>query len=227
MTSIPHSPEGNCKKCELWKQAKSVCIPTIYHEKSVPFLEKFCPILFIIGQNPGFYEDMQGIPFIGKPGKILKEVYLKGIKLEERTHIYLGNGVRCHTTNNETPKPRHYIECNQYLIDDLKYIKPNIILTLGATTTTSFFKNILGLPKISLKKAFELNGNQYESDEHKIEYLGTINVFSTYHPSALIRNNNLINSVHSHMQLISDCIDGTMASPSNPKIIPTRSPYES
>jgi|TARA_Y100000310_G_scaffold15873_1_gene15905 DNA polymerase len=225
MTSIPHSPEGNCKKCELWKQAKSVCISTIHYPSSL-LLQKNTLVLLILGQNPGFHEDLQSIPFVGRAGKILKEAYIGGTNLQDRISIYLSNGVRCHTINNETPKPRHYIECNQYLINDINQLNPNIILTLGAPTTNSFFKNILGLPKISLKKAFGLNGNFYSQEETNLKNEG-FNLFSTYHPSALIRNNNLINSVHSHMQLISDCVDGTMASPSNPKIIPIRNPHES
>lgn len=164
---------------------------------------------------------------MGRSGNILKESYIGGTNLQERTHIYLGNGVRCHTTNNETPKPRHYIECNQYLINDLQRYRPNIILTLGAPMTTSFYKNILGIPKITLTKSFALNGNHYDQEDHKIDGVGGFNVFSTYHPAAVLRNNNRINSVHSHMQLISDCVDGTMASPSKPEIIPTRSPNES
>jgi hypothetical protein len=93
--------------------------------------------------------------------------------------------------------------------------------------TTSFYKNILGMPKISLSKALSLNGNLYTPGDHKIDGVGDIYLFSTYHPSAVLRNNNHINSVHSHMQLVSDCVDGTMACPSKPNIIPSRSPHES
>ena len=77
---------------------------------------------------------------------------------------------------------------------------------------------------MSLKKSFSLNGNSYDNKDHNINGVGGFNVFSTYHPHAVLRNNNLINSVHSHMELLSDCIDGTMATPSKPKIISTRSP---
>ena len=86
------------------------------------------------------------------------------------------------------------------------------------------YRDILGIPKISLTKSFALNGNQYTEEDHKISGVSEFNLFSTYHPAAVMRNNNFINSVHSHMQLVSDCIDGTMASPSRPEIVPTRSP---
>jgi uracil-DNA glycosylase family 4 len=227
MTSIPLYPEDkpHCTRCELHEQARTVGIRTVLYPTTKFSKSPEVPqTVLIIGQNPGFNEDQQGKPFVGRSGDILKKSYIGGIKLEQRATIYLGNGVRCHTTNNQPPKPKHYRECNQYLIQDLQIIKPTIILTLGAPATTSFYKNILGIPKISLTKSFTLNGNLYTPDDHKIDQVGSFNLFSTYHPAAVMRNNNHINSVHSHMELVSDCIDGTMASPSKPSIVPSRSP---
>ena len=222
-TSTLHVLEDKkeCTKCELHEQAQSVGMKT--HRYAYSSLHEENNLL-VIGQNPGWNEDRVNQPFVSRSGDILKKAYFGGVDLVSRCNIYLSNGVRCHTTNNETPKPRHYIECNQYLIEDLQILKPNYILTLGAPATTSFYKNILGIPKISLTKSFALNGNLYTELEHKINGVGEFNVFSTFHPAAVIRNNNHINSVHSHLQLLSDCLDGTMASPSSPKIIPTRSP---
>lgn len=228
-TSIPLCPEDkpNCTRCELHEQATSVGIRTVLYKESVlqtPEAISCIPTILIIGQNPGFNEDRTNEPFVGRSGDILKKSFIGGIELEQRATLYLGNGVRCHTTNNQAPKPRHYLECNQHLIEDLQIIKPDIVLTLGAPATTSFYKNILGIPKISLTKSFALNGNSYTESDHKISGVGEFNVFSTYHPAAVIRNNNHINSVHSHLQLLSDCIDGTMAKPSAPVIVPNRSP---
>ena len=225
MTSILQCLEDkpDCNRCELHEQAKSIGMKTRLYAYS-NFIVR--PTLLVIGQNPGWNEDKVNEPFVGRSGEILKKSYIGGINIQKRCNIYLSNGVRCHTTNNQAPKPKHYLECNQYLIEDLQIIKPDIILTLGAPATTSFYKNILEIPKITLKKAFQINGNFYKPETVHLKCKG-FNMFSTYHPAAVMRNQNLINSVHSHMQLISDCIDGTMASPSSPKIIPTRSPHES
>ena len=215
----------NCTRCELHEQATSIGIRTTLHATTK--FNKYPEVpqrVLIIGQNPGFYEDKHNAPFVGRSGDILKKSFIGGIELEQRATIYLGNGVRCHTTNNQAPKPKHYRECNQHLIEDLQIIKPNIVLTLGAPATTSFYKNILGITKISLTKSFTLNGNLYTSKDHKIQGLENFHMFSTYHPAAVMRNGNLINSVHSHMQLVSDCVDGVMASPSAPNITSTRSP---
>tara|TARA_R100000458_G_C8276741_1_gene252124 strand:- start:85 stop:771 length:687 start_codon:yes stop_codon:yes gene_type:complete len=218
-----------CTKCELHEQAKSVGMKTHLHscigpDQTIGNYSFVGRKILVIGQNPGWNEDRVNQPFVGRSGEILKKAYFGGVNLTSKCSIWLSNGVRCHTTNNQTPKPRHYVECNQYLIEDLQHIRPQYVLTLGAPATTSFYKNILGIPKISLSKSFGLNGNLYTEEEHKIDGVGEFNLFSTYHPAAVIRNNNHINSVHSHMQLLSDCIDGTMASPSKPNIISTRSP---
>ena len=228
--SIPQFPEAKsfCRRCELHEQAHHVGIATEWFAGMwgtlITRAEGNLPTILIIGQNPGYYEDKTGKPFVGRSGDILKKSYLEGIQLSKRANLWLGNGVRCHTTNNQTPKPKHYQECNQHLIEDLQILNPDIVLTLGAPATTSFYKNILGITRISLTKSFSMNGNLYTPNNHKIDRVGEFNMFSTYHPAAVLRNNNLINSVHSHMQLVSDCVDGTMASPSAPKIVPTRSP---
>lgn len=227
MHTIPLCLEGNpnCTRCELHEQAINVCIPTSRWWESARDVETAGEDrILIIGQNPGYHEDRQNENFIGRSGDILKKSFIGGIELQKRAVIYLSNGVRCHTISNQSPKPKHYRECNQYLIEDLKTIKPTVILTLGAPATASFYKNILGIVKISLTKSFTMNGNLYTPKDHKVDGVGDFHMFSTYHPAAVMRNNNLINSVYSHMQLVSDCIDGTMASPSSPTIIPTRSP---
>jgi len=215
----------DCTRCDLHEQATSPGIPTVHYTCSLT-PNPSTPALFVIGQNPGFHEDRQATPFVGRSGDILKKSYLGGLDFCSRCSVYLGNGVRCHTTNNQTPKPKNYRECNQYLLEDLQALAAVhdqlVILTLGAPATASFYKDVLGQKRVSLTESFGLNGTAYA--DHHIEGVGELTMFSTYHPAAVMRNHNHINSVHAHMQLVSDFLDGTMATPSEPEIIPTRSP---
>ena len=218
-----------CQGCELHEFPHSVCIPTRHYPPSLEL--PGAPLILFIGQNPGYYEDQKNEPFVGKSGDLVKRVFIGGTLLHERASIWLGNGVRCHTEANDTPKPKHYKACNHYLLDDLQSLfcqvhdedQVKIVVTLGAPATTSFYKNVVEEGTIPLTKAFTMNGREYE-------FLLTgdtstpFRLFSTYHPAAVLRNNNLINSGHSHMQMVSDCLDGTMATPSDPTIVPTRSP---
>lgn len=208
-----------CTQCDLHEYPKSVCIPTTHLPNSLGFPAS--SVVMFIGQNPGFYEDQKNEPFVGRSGKLVREAYVGGTRLNEQASIFLANGVRCHTESNEVPKPRHYVACQNYLESDLDHLlvcEKNIVVTLGAPATTSFYKNVLDLRRVSLTESFNRNGNSYE-------WKGTpFNLFSTYHPAAVIRNHNLINTVSAHMQLVHDCLMGTMASPSDPDIVPTRSP---
>jgi uracil-DNA glycosylase family 4 len=216
----------DCDYCELHEYPKSVCVPMVHFKDSLPPGTSDKSILFI-GQNPGWNEDQQNEPFVGKSGQLVKEAYIKGCKLHERASIYLTNGVRCHTEANETPKPRHFLQCDQYLEKDIQDIQDTlaspdnlIVVTLGAPATTALWKNFLDERRVSLQESFNRNGNYVSS------FLNThdFTVFSTYHPAAVLRNNNYINAVSAHMQLVSDCLDGVMAQPSQPDIVPTRSP---
>jgi uracil-DNA glycosylase family 4 len=219
--------DSSCTKCELHEGIKSVCIPTIWYPGSQRLLDELRNIILFIGQNPGHWEDQKDEPFIGKSGELVKKVYVGGCSLQHKASVYLANGVRCHTQSNETPKQRHYKECSNFLTLDMqkfRLLNPDkfIVVTLGAPATTSFYANHVpslipkGKKKVSLTDSFSLNGGFHEG--------WGCYVFSTYHPAAVLRNNNYINAVESHMQLVSDCLDGTMAEPSDPLIVPTRSP---
>lgn len=227
--------DSKCSRCDLNEYAHSVCIPTVF-EESLPLpqiYDYWCeeesleavPVVVFIGQNPGVMEDQQCKPFVGRSGEIVKSAYIDGINLRKRASIYLTNGVRCHTQSNEAPKPRHYRECATFLSRDLHSIfrsygphATRIVITLGAPSTSAFYKYILEGHKVSLSESFNYNGGLHSLGPYDFT------LFSTYHPAAVLRNNNLINTVHSHMQLVSDCLDGTMATPSEPMIVPTRSP---
>ena len=111
----------DCTRCELHEQANSVGMKTHLHSQLTEDPGEG-DILLVIGQNPGFHEDRVNQPFVGRSGEILKKAYFGGVDLTSRCTVWLGNGVRCHTENNQTPKPRHYVECNQYLIQDLQYM---------------------------------------------------------------------------------------------------------
>jgi len=222
---LPSKPE--CTSCELHEQAQSVCIPTVFHSSSVPGYTATDNLIFFVGQNPGYHEDLNNRPFVGKSGDMVKEVYIKGCDLQRRASIYLGNAVRCHTIENAPPKQSHVRECSTHMMNELQLMrswepKKWIVVTLGAIATTAFYKHHAmeliprGKKTVGLNEAFNLNGGYHEG--------WGFHLFSTYHPAAVLRNNNHINAVEAHMQLVSDCLDDVLAQPSDPTIVTTRSP---
>ena len=85
--------------------------------------------IVFIGEAPGKNEDIQGEPFVGAAGRFLNEM-LEMIGLE-RKDIYITNIVKYRPPNNRDPLPDEKASFLPYLVEQLKIIKPKVIVTLG------------------------------------------------------------------------------------------------
>lgn len=126
--------------------------------------------LMLIGEAPGSEEDKQGIPFVGRAGKLLTDI-LKAINFE-RDEVYIANILKCRPPNNRDPLPAERELCKPYLFKQIELIKPKIILCLGKVAS-----NVLLDKNESLTKL--------RSEVH--DFYGT-KLMVTYHPAALLRN---------------------------------------
>lgn len=126
--------------------------------------------VFVIGEGPGAEEDKQGLPFVGRAGKLLTDM-LKAIKFE-REEVYIGNVVKCRPPGNRTPLPDEMDTCLPYLHKQFELIKPKLILCLGLTAAKGLLKKRESLGQLR-KSVFEYEGAK---------------VIVTYHPAALLRN---------------------------------------
>jgi uracil-DNA glycosylase len=140
--------------------------------------------LVFVGEGPGRDEDMQGKPFVGRSGKLLtKIIEAMGLKRED---VYICNVVKCRPPNNRTPEPEEMSTCEQFLFKQIRFIKPEVIVCLGATAAKSILrtKNSLG----SLRGKFH-------------QYSGT-KLMVTYHPAALLRNPHFKKPAWEDMQAV-------------------------
>lgn len=126
--------------------------------------------LMLIGEAPGAEEDKQGIPFVGRAGKLLTDI-LKAINFE-REEVYIANILKCRPPNNRDPLPSEREVCKPYLYKQIELIKPKIILCLGKVAS-----NVLLNKNDSLTK---LRGDVHD--------LNGVKAMVTYHPAALLRN---------------------------------------
>ena len=110
---------NNCKKCDLWKTRNKPLVGdgSINAE------------ILVIGESPGYYEDLQGKAFVGEAGKILDN--LLGLVNLKRKGIYITNVLKCHPPRNHNPNRQEIDSCIGYLYKQIDIIKPKIILTLG------------------------------------------------------------------------------------------------
>ncbi len=126
--------------------------------------------IMLIGEAPGAEEDKQGIPFVGRAGRLLNDI-LKSINLK-REEIYIANIVKCRPPQNRNPLPSEMEACLPYLYKQIELIKPKLILLLGRVAAVALLKKNLSLAKF--------RGNVYE--------ISGIKTMVTYHPAALLRN---------------------------------------
>lgn len=126
--------------------------------------------LMIIGEAPGFHEDKQGEPFVGKAGGLLNRM-ISSIGLAS-DDIYIANVLKCRPPNNRDPLPEEINQCCDYLAQQVDIVSPKLILAVGR-----FAGQFL------LKGSFPLNKMR-----GKIHDYQGIPVLVSYHPAYLLRN---------------------------------------
>ncbi len=110
-----------CRKCRLWQDAKH----------AVPGEGPLSATVMFVGQNPGADEDELGRPFVGRAGKYLTKTLSEfGIKRED---VFITNIVKHVSPKNRKPFDDEVKACLPYLITQIRFIKPEIIVLLGAS----------------------------------------------------------------------------------------------
>ncbi|MCS7230570.1 MAG: uracil-DNA glycosylase [Elusimicrobiota bacterium] len=176
-----------CKRCLLYKSRTNVVFGE-GNEKAE---------LMFVGEAPGYEEDKQARPFVGKAGELLtKIIQAMGLKRED---VYITNVVKCHPgvvpdpnlrNNDRPPSSEEINSCFEYLKQQISIIKPKVICCLGFTATKALTKNEVPIS--------ELRGKIFEYEVKELN----IKIIPTYHPAALLRNPSLKKYVWQDMKLI-------------------------
>lgn len=104
----------------------------------------------IVGEAPGQHEDLQGKPFVGNAGSLLTEM-LRAIGLH-REDVFITNILKCRPPGNRDPKPSEAESCNDYLMRQLRLVRPKIILAVGRVAVQTLLKTDEPLAKLRGKK---------------------------------------------------------------------------
>lgn len=88
--------------------------------------------IMLIGEAPGENEDLQGEAFVGRAGQLLDKM-MAASGLDTKRDVFIVNVVKCRPPNNRAPTPQEVFNCRPYLNWQLAYVKPRIIVLLGAT----------------------------------------------------------------------------------------------
>lgn len=133
--------------------------------------------LMFVGEAPGMDEDLQGEPFVGKAGQLLTRI-IETMGLSRDT-VYIGNVLKCRPDTpgkafgNRKPTPMEMQTCWPYLMDQIKLIRPKVLVALGTTA-------VEGLLGKTIKGITRMRGN--------FQDFRGIPVMPTYHPSYVLRN---------------------------------------
>ena len=155
---------ARCTRCTLARTRNNV----------VPGMGVENPDVLVIGEGPGYDEDKQGLPFVGKAG-ILLDKMLAAIGLDRKSNCYIANIVKCRPPQNRDPFPQEQDACFSFLEAQINILKPKMILCMGKISSNKMLNQ--DSPIGTLRgKIFEYNN---------------IPLMVTYHPSALLRNEQL------------------------------------
>ncbi len=128
--------------------------------------------LMIIGEAPGFNEDQQGEPFVGRAGQLLNAM-LESIGFD-RNSVYIANILKCRPPNNRDPRPEEVNLCTPFLTKQIALIQPTLLMAVGRIAA-----HFLLDTKIPLG---QLRGKMHSYGQFKTPLI------ITYHPAYLLRS---------------------------------------
>ncbi len=166
----------NCQQCGL----RATCKQVVFGDGDAHAK------LFLIGEGPGADEDQQGIPFVGRAGKLLDKI-LVAAELE-REKVFISNVVKCRPPGNRLPKPDEVKVCRNYLEAQIRLIKPQIIVCLGSAASQAVIDPRARITQIR-GRWLQRNG---------------IKIMATFHPAALLRNESYKRPVWEDFKQIRD-----------------------
>jgi uracil-DNA glycosylase family 4 len=166
---------GDCRRCKLHRTRRTIVFGE-GNEKAK---------LMLIGEGPGYDEDVQGRPFVGKAGQLLTKI-IQSIHLE-REEVYITNIIKCRPPQNRNPEPDEIQSCHPFLQKQIQSIQPKMICALGTFAAQTLLS--------TNAKITALRGRFFD--------LGGIQVLPTYHPAYLLRNPERKREVWEDMKQIS------------------------
>lgn len=132
--------------------------------------------IVFVGEAPGFEEDRQGRPFVGRAGQLLTDIITKGMGLR-REDVYIANVLKCRPPQNRAPSPEEIVACSPLLFEQLRIIRPKVVIALGSPAAKTLLDT-----KESISR---LRGQFFDYD------LGDdarTKLMPTFHPAYLLRN---------------------------------------
>lgn len=144
--------------------------------------------LMFVGEGPGYDEDRQGRPFVGRAGQLLdKMIAAMGLKREE---VFIANIAKCHPMidpqhpdkhgNDRAPNAQEIACCRKYLERQIAIIMPEYVVALGGVSAKALIADA--------KSLGALRGKFYNLSLDSVTLPRPVKILATFHPAALLRN---------------------------------------
>lgn len=167
---------GDCQRCGLAASRTHIVFGS-----GNPHAE-----LMFVGEAPGADEDEQGLPFVGRAGKLLTKI-IEAMEMR-REDVYICNILKCRPPGNRNPESAEIAACQPFLFRQIDSVRPKVICTLGTFGSQTLLKT--SEPISRLRGQF-------------IDYRGT-KLMATFHPAYLLRNPGEKRKVWEDVQKIRD-----------------------
>ena len=149
--------------------------------------------VMFIGEGPGFNEDQQGRPFVGRAGKLLDD--LLGSVPMRREDVFITNIVKCRPPDNRDPLPDEVNACSGYLKAQIELLNPRVIATLGRHSLLRF------VPDARISR-----------DHGTImRWQGRV-IYPLYHPAAALRSTQVMQATVEDFRRLPEAVRAALSS---------------
>jgi uracil-DNA glycosylase family 4 len=151
---------GDCRRCKLCDQRTNIVFGVGNPDAELMF----------VGEGPGEDEDREGVPFVGRAGRLLTDIIEKGMGMK-RDQVYIANVIKCRPPGNRNPEPDEIAACEQFLARQVDLVAPRVIVTLGKFASHVLLRTATPITR--------MRGTWHT--------YGEIPVMPTFHPAYLLR----------------------------------------
>ncbi len=153
--------------------------------------------VMFVGEAPGFYEDQQGEPFVGRSGQLLTKLIEEKLGVP-RSDVYIANTLKCRPPENRDPLPEEIESCTPFLRRQLELIRPKVVIALGNFAAKLLTGSTLGITKLREREFAMRNGTPLRC---------------TFHPSAALRGGSAMKGITEDFEKIRALLDTLEATP--------------
>lgn len=178
---------NNCEKCSLYKTRNKPLIGGGPIDVNI----------MIVGESPGYYEDLKNKAFVGEAGKILDKL-LSLIQLG-RDKVYITNILKCHPPKDQNPSRHEIDSCIEYLHKQIDIIEPKIIVTLGKFASREVFTRF----NLEFSRISELHGKMFTVKT----LFSEIKIIPLYHPAVACYHKEMFNVLKKDFMNLKQAVD--------------------